>query len=528
MENSIVGVIFTIMMSASMVRDLTAAPIRHLCIQSFVLFLMTTAACFVSNAPPVLALPVNLVMIFILLYAFTYEYVSHLYFPYILSYLFLVFISPVTPEHLPKRLLGVFAGAVCIIVYQLVNGRKRVKNTAKDVLLTMIAQAEECIDCLLCAKGMPQNPDKLREDLCKLSKIVYDRRRKVLCISDASFAMIDTGRGMENLVLTLYEMEGIITPEREIMLRRVSGCLSVLQGFMLHKSEDIPLFDRTEFGPSENAEADQFYNILSYIRSHMLAMIQPEKKKYYRKSLLSLTVRLKAALRVSPVRVVYALRVSCLLAACTLPVQFFGLEHGKWLLFTVASVSLPYADDFGAKAKKRMLATLAGSLFSIILFSIIPSPTGRTIIMMASGYLSFYFTDYLGTFACSTIGALGGAVFMGTFGWGPIGEMILIRIGYISAGIIIGLLANLVFFPFKRVTATKQLLNKYIHTTKLLTKICRKQDIDPQLYYGLVIQAHLQEDKLKQNAKDLHWEGSKEIIEKCRAAVRSAHRIKAA
>ena len=125
-ENSIVGVIFTIMMSASMVRDLTATPIRHLCIQTAVLFLMAAAACFVACAPPLLALPVNLAMLFLILYAFTYEYVSHLYFPYILSYLFLVFISPVPPAALPRRLLGVFVGAVCIILYQLLNGRGRV------------------------------------------------------------------------------------------------------------------------------------------------------------------------------------------------------------------------------------------------------------------------------------------------------------------------------------------------------------------------------------------------------------------
>ena len=49
-ENSIVGVIFTIMMSASMVRDLTATPIKHLCVQGAVLVLMATAACFVSSA----------------------------------------------------------------------------------------------------------------------------------------------------------------------------------------------------------------------------------------------------------------------------------------------------------------------------------------------------------------------------------------------------------------------------------------------------------------------------------------------
>ena len=36
-ENSIVGVIFTIMMSASMVRDMTATPIKHLVVQAGVL-----------------------------------------------------------------------------------------------------------------------------------------------------------------------------------------------------------------------------------------------------------------------------------------------------------------------------------------------------------------------------------------------------------------------------------------------------------------------------------------------------------
>ena len=105
-ENTIVGVIFTIMMSASMVRDLTATPVKHLCIQASVLLMMAAAACFVSNASPLLGLPVNLIVIFIILYAFTYEYVSHLYFPYILSYLFLLFISPIKPAELPKRLLG--------------------------------------------------------------------------------------------------------------------------------------------------------------------------------------------------------------------------------------------------------------------------------------------------------------------------------------------------------------------------------------------------------------------------------------
>ena len=87
-ENSIVGVIFTILMAASMARDLTSRPVKHFLTQAFVLILMATAASFVGALGPLAALPINLAMIFLILYAFTYEYASHLYFPYILSYLF--------------------------------------------------------------------------------------------------------------------------------------------------------------------------------------------------------------------------------------------------------------------------------------------------------------------------------------------------------------------------------------------------------------------------------------------------------
>ena len=44
-ENSIVGVIFTIMMSASMARDLTATPFRHLVIQAC-FFLWMARGCY--------------------------------------------------------------------------------------------------------------------------------------------------------------------------------------------------------------------------------------------------------------------------------------------------------------------------------------------------------------------------------------------------------------------------------------------------------------------------------------------------
>lgn len=525
-ENSIVGVIFTIMMSASMARDLTARPVKHLLIQASVLVLMAASACFVSNVHPLLALPVNLLMIFIILYAYTYEYVSHLYFPYILSYLFLVFISPVSPAQLSKRLLGMCVGAISIILYQLFMGRKRVVETARDVLSSMIDAADTCIECLLTGRGVPQEPGALRANLCKLSRIVYERRKRALCISDASFAMIDAGRGLENLVLLLYEMEGPVTPARAELLRRISAQLTLFREFVQRETDHVQLPDWAAPGLAGQEDA-RFDQCLLYIGSHLQQMALPQKRGRYRKTALSLSLRLKAMLDVSPVRVVYALRVSILLALCTFMVQLLHLPHGKWLLFTVSSVSLPYADDIGTKARKRLVATLTGGLAGIVLYALIPSATGRTAVMMLSGYLSFYFSDYSATFACSTVGALGGAVFAGTFGWEDVGGMLGVRLGYICIGIVLALLANCLILPFRRKEATRQLWEKYASTTALLTRICQEDQVDPQLYYSLIVQSHLQEYKLHQNALDGNLDGMEDLLERCRQAVRAAHRKRA-
>lgn len=523
-ENSIVGVTFTVLMSASMVRDLTAAPVRHLLLQSAMLFLMAAAACFVGSAPPLLALPVNLGMTFIILYAFTYEYVDHLYFPYILSYLFMVFISPIQPRQLPKRLLGVLAGALSIILYQLVNGRKRVAQTARGVLTTMLERADGCIRCLLNGEGVPEEPEQMRDDLCEMSKIIYDRRKKALCISDASFAMVDVGRGLENLVLLLYELEGPITPERARLLGQASTLLGQYAAFVKGQVGEVPPICREGFGPRGDTEAERFYQCLLFIQNSLCQMARPEGKKSYQRTRLPLGTRLKAAAHVSQVRVIYALRVACLLSICTLIVQHFALPHGKWLLFTVASVSLPYADDVGKKAKKRMLATLIGGVCSVVLFSLIPSATGRTVVMMLSGYLSFYMVGYSATFSCSTIGALGGAVFIGAFGWQPVGYMALTRLGYVALGILIAFLGNVVLFPYDRAKATRQLFQKHMAAAELLGEVCKDPEADQQLYYNLVLQVQLQEKKLRQNAEVLGWKEAERLLQRLRQTVRLAHR----
>lgn len=528
-ENSIVGVIFTIMMSASMVRDMTAAPVKHLFLQAVTLVIMAASACFANVLPPAAGTLIHFFTIFLIVYAYTYEYSQNMYFPYILSYLFLVYISPAPPEQLPKRLLGMLMGAVCIILYQLFKGRKRVAETAVEVLDRMIGEALSMARSILAGEKPETDLEEVRHNLCRLSRTVYERRKKVLQVSDASFAMVDCGRGIENLIILMCGMEGSVTQERAELLTLVTGRLEGYREFVLGRRELPAGPDKDSFERCGAPEAIEFRDSLGYIRDQLLQMTDPERRAHYHETAFSLSMRLRAALDVSAVRVIYALRVALLLSAFSLVVRLLALPHGKWLMFTLASVSLPFADDVGVKAKKRVTATIVGGLTAMVLFAMVPSPGGRSFIMMASGFVNFFFSDYVGTYSCSTIGALGGAVLMDAFGWRAVGGMFAVRLGYICIGAVIALLVNCVIFPFKRGTAAKLLLEKYTITTALLAGICSTENpsqVDPQMYYDLIIQCHLQEDQLAHHAADGGFEAKlKPVLAQCRERVRKAHRI---
>ena len=371
-ENSIVGVIFTIMMSASMARDLTAAPVRHLIAQSLVLVWMALAAYWVNALPMPMSFMINFVTLLGILYAFTYEYSSHLYFPYILSYLFLIYISPVSGAQLPRRLMAMLAGAVSIMLYQWFMGRKRVVETAKDVLCGMVDMISHYIDSRL--EGGVDAPDfpYMRSRLYQLSRTVYERRKRILCISDASFYMVDAGRGLEHLLVLINELPAPLCRNDRDLLINVRSRLAAFHSFLQQETGGIPLIDSSvPAAPESSKTSVLFQNSLNYIRDRLLHMTDPQNRSRYRETSLSFRFRLMAALDLSPVRAVYALRTALVLSAAACLVQALGMPHGRWLLFTLASVSLPYADDVPAKTKKRILATITGGLASVVIYSLV-------------------------------------------------------------------------------------------------------------------------------------------------------------
>lgn len=518
-SNSIVGVIFAVIMGASLQRDYTNAPIKHFCIMTVVMMLMCIAACYVAILNPYIALPINLLVSFAILYSYTYEYSSHLYFPYILSYLFLIFITPVQPVDLPIRLLSVLVGCLSVFIYHFVLKRNDAWKSVKGTLSEIIDITIYNIILIISNKSDSINDTQLRKCVCRLSRLIYDRRKNSYHISDAAFAAIDTARGLENLTVLL----NTLTADKDSdLLKEISLTLDSFKEFLSGKTTSIAPIAQDAY--RYNQTAQELYTLMEYVRVHLLRMSEKDKRRRYRKSSVSLLSRIRSVVQFSSVRFIYALRVAVLLSLFTMAVQILNLPHGKWLLFTIASVSLPCADDVASKAYKRLFATLVGGIISFVLFSAISNPTLRTLIMTLSGYFSFYFADYKTNYACATVGALGGAMFATSFGVADVGMMVGIRLGYIVIGILIAVIANQVLFPITSKRINQNLMKKYTQTTTLLTTLCTDEHVDAQIYYNLVIQSNMMEESLMQYAEKENQGSIISDLKICRSKVRTAHR----
>lgn len=518
-SNSIVGVIFAVLMGASLQRDYTNAPIKHFCIMTVVMMLMCIAACYVAILNPYIALPINLLVSFAILYSYTYEYSSHLYFPYILSYLFLIFITPVQPVDLPIRLLSVLVGCLSVFIYHFVLKRNDAWKSVKGTLSEIIDITIYNIILIISNKSDSINDTQLRKCVCRLSRLIYDRRKNSYHISDAAFAAIDTARGLENLTVLL----NTLTADKDSdLLKEISLTLDSFKEFLSGKTTSIAPIAQDAY--RYNQTAQELYTLMEYVRVHLLRMSEKDKRRRYRKSSVSLLSRIRSVVQFSSVRFIYALRVAVLLSLFTMAVQILNLPHGKWLLFTIASVSLPCADDVASKAYKRLFATLVGGIISFVLFSAISNPTLRTLIMTLSGYFSFYFADYKTNYACATVGALGGAMFATSFGVADVGMMVGIRLGYIVIGILIAVIANQVLFPITSKRINQNLMKKYTQTTTLLTTLCTDEHVDAQIYYNLVIQSNMMEESLMQYAEKENQGSIISDLKICRSKVRTAHR----
>lgn len=151
-------------------------------------------------------------------------------------------------------------------------------------------------------------------------------------------------------------------------------------------------------------------------------------------------------IKVNKRRAYYALRLSLLITIIAFINEVIliprGNLEGRWMVYTVFSLTELYYDKCRVKSKKRLQGTLIGTGIVIILFMFIKSNALRGIIIFAAGYLNSFFEDYRDIVICTTVSAVASVALTD-------GTLIaaFYRILFVGIGIVVALIGNkLIFF----------------------------------------------------------------------------------
>lgn len=105
----------------------------------------------------------------------------------------------------------------------------------------------------------------------------------------------------------------------------------------------------------------------------------------------------------SHIRFLYSMRIAIITTLSIFIVDFFNLSEGRWIVYTVFSLTELCSEHCIKKSKQRLQGTIIGGIIIVLLFMIIKDNTIRALIILLAGYLDSYTTNYRDKVICITM-----------------------------------------------------------------------------------------------------------------------------
>lgn len=152
---------------------------------------------------------------------------------------------------------------------------------------------------------------------------------------------------------------------------------------------------------------------------------------------------------VHPLRAAYALRIGTLVAITTfieaLLIKYLNLIEGRWMVYTIFSLTELYSQNCRIKSKERFEGTLIGSIIILVIFILVKDSVIRSLVILLTGFANTFVSTYRDTMIVVTISAIAStALTAGTL------TTVIERIGFVAIGIVIALIGDKYLFPETR------------------------------------------------------------------------------
>ena len=141
------------------------------------------------------------------------------------------------------------------------------------------------------------------------------------------------------------------------------------------------------------------------------------------------------------VRGAYAVRIGLLTALTAFITAFFDLQQGRWIVYTIFSLTELYSENCSTRAKQRLEGTVIGALIILFLFIFIKDNSIRVLLVLVGGYLDSYTTNYRDKMICVTMSVVASVSLINGTAFTAVS-----RIVYVFIGILLAILVDKLVF----------------------------------------------------------------------------------
>lgn len=534
-ENTLIGVTVITASLMFLQRDLTPNLFKF-----FILFLginlIQGILAFLSYENIWFGLIGTFLSMFVTGYIFTYDLKSPMYIAFGLQYLFMLY-TPVSLEDLPIRLIALSSGAFIVIIFQLILNKNRLSKAASKVLPSVVNAISEKIEKVISLNYNGENNSEISQGIKAIRKEILESRNSYFHTTLEGKIMLNITISLERaniLIDRIYKClksEESICEEEKQFLNSFKYIIGELPNCRDDSSETKHLIDRIKGfiytyksdieTPTLKISSENIREMLEnmdFLEHNLQEVVGADPKDYrkvIRKTSIPETFKtsylLKKNFNLGSVKFSYAFRSALLAAIGYFLVKYFNLVDGKWLVFTLFSITQPYLQDATVKSINRIKGTVIGIVVFLILFSIVTDSMGRSLIILLAGYINSYIDRYDRQMIFITISALGVAAVTGS----P-GLLAFDRIVYVLVGIGVALLANRFILSYRIEDSTNNLMNMYNGIFKEIYSeidLAAKGKGNIQKMRNLIMQTSLIEDRLYVNAGFESEEAKKKIEE---------------
>ncbi|GAB6168860.1 FUSC family protein [Clostridium carnis] len=465
-ENTLIGVTTVTAALMFLENDLTLSPFKNT-FKLLSLNLFIGIAAYLANLNIWLAIPINFITVFIIGYLFCYDLKKPLYVPFLLQYLFIL-TAPVSEDKMYIRLISLVVGALLIMAAQLIANKDKLSKSGNKIISSICLNMISKIDLIKENKTDENINLNIQSSINLFRKMIYDKRKQ-------EFYLTEEGRIKLNLSVALEKANFLLdkikyTENNE----KIFCCLRKFLNEIVEKltskdsksdlSNDLQeLLDKYEEENIEDLLVLQMLGSIKFINDTLKELQDLDNKKHnivnkfeeipenFKKISLH-----RRNLKSTSIKFSYAIKIAFGITICGFLMDYFELSEGRWMLFTILSLTTPLYEVSKNKVKDRLIGTIIGAIIIVILFSIFESTTIRTLILMVTGYISSYITKYKYNMICVTVSAIGAAAIMGNT------EVLTVnRIIFVCIGAIIAILINKLILPYKVNYANENLKAMY-------------------------------------------------------------------